>query len=396
MKSSTRQRFDVIVIGGGQAGLSVGYYLARRGLDFVILDAGDRIGDVWRKRWDSLRLFSPARFDGLAGMPFPAPSHYFPTKNEMADYLEAYVARFQLPVRLRTRVDRVTRDDDGYVVKAGPLELEAAQVVVAMSSYQTRRVPVFASQLRSDITQLHSVEYRNPGQLRPGGVLIAGAGNSGAEIARELSRDHRIWMSGRATGHVPFRPEGFWGRFLVPFIFRLIFHRLLTIKTPLGRKARPKVITQGAPLIRVKPKDLAAAGVERVGRVVGVREGLPLLADGRVLEVSNVVWCTGFHADFSWIELPITGEDGEPKHEGGVATDYPGLYFVGLHFLYAFSSGMIHGVDRDAARIVEAIDRTAVRRRTSSGASSNHHPTPTPASPAPRPAAAAQPQPPLD
>jgi putative flavoprotein involved in K+ transport len=351
-----RERFDVIVIGGGQAGLSVGYYLAQRGLRFVILDANERIGDSWRKRWDSLRLFTPARYNGLHGMPFPAPPNSFPTKDAMADYLEAYAAHFELPVRMGVKVDRLWRDEDRYVVTAGDVELEAEHVVVAMSNYQSRRVPACADELSPEIVQLHSSEYRSPSQLRAGDVLLAGAGNSGSEIALELSRTHRTWMSGRDTGHIPFRIGGFWGRlFLVRLVLRFLFHRLLTVKTPMGRKVRVKMLSQGGPLIRVKPKDLLAAGVKRVPRVVGVRDGLPLLEDGRVLDVENVVWCTGYDVALSWIDLPIFGEYGEPLHESGVATTEPGLYFVGRMFLHAASSVMVHGVGRDAARIVQAI-----------------------------------------
>src|SRR5579884_417399 len=176
------ERIQTIVIGGGQAGLSVGYHLARRGLPFVILDANERIGDSWRKRWDSLRLFTPARYDGLAGMPFPAPAFTFVTKDEMADYLEAYAARFALPVRTGVRVDRLSRHGDRFDVTAGGLRFEAENVVVAMSNYQQPRVPPFAHELDPGISQLHSSEYRNPSQLRDGSVLIVGAGNSGAEI----------------------------------------------------------------------------------------------------------------------------------------------------------------------------------------------------------------------
>lgn len=354
--SLARERFDVVVIGGGQAGLSVGYHLARRGLRFVILDAAERIGDAWRKRWDSLRLFTPARYNGLDGMPFPAPENSFPTKDEMADYLEAYAARFELPVRSGVKVDKLSKGGDGYVIQAGSIEIEAKQVVVAMSNYQRSRIPAFAAELDPRIVQLHSSEYRSPSQLRKGGVLIAGAGNSGAEIALELSRHHETWMSGRATGHVPFRIEGFWGRLvLVRLVLRVLFHRIMTIKTRMGRKMRAKLLSQGGPLIRVKPEDLAGAGVRTVPRVTGVQDGLPLLEDGRVLDVENVVWCTGFDQGLSWIDLPIFGQYGEPVHDGGVVTNEPGLYFVGRLFLYAGSSVMIHGVGRDAARIARAV-----------------------------------------
>ena len=372
-------RFDVVVIGAGQAGLSVGYHLARRGLRFVILEADDRIGDVWRRRWDSLRLFTAARYDGLDGMPFPAPPTYFPTKDEMADFLESYAARFELPVRTGIRVERLAKRDGRYVVQAGGREIEADQVVVAMASYQRPRIPLFARDLGPDIVQLHSRDYRNPGQLRAGDVLIAGGGNSGAEIAIELAARGpnpapRVWLSGRDTGHLPFHIDGPFGRRLfVPLLLRFLFHRVLTVRTPAGRLARPKMMHRGSPLIRTRPAELAAAGVERVPRIAGVRDGKPLLEDGRVLDVANVVWCTGYHPGFSWIDLPIFDEHAEPRHDGGVVPDAPGLYFVGLHFLYSMSSTMIHGVGRDAERIVAAVaaraaaSRAALVRRQPSG-----------------------------
>ena len=354
----TRESFHTIVIGGGQAGLSVGYYLARQDRPFVILDASQRVGDVWRHRWDSLRLFTPAVFDGLVGMKFPAAPFNFPTKDEMADYLEAYAKRFQLPVRNGIRVDRLTRDGNRYLIEAGPHRFQAEHVVVAMSSYQVPRVPAFAKELRPDILQMHSSEYRNPRQLKPGGVLLVGAGNSGAEIAFEVVREHPTWVSGRDTGHVPFRIDGLAARLgLVRFIFRFVFHRLLTVSTPIGRRIRRSVFTQGGPLIRVKPKHLAAAGVQRVPRMSRVVNGFPEIEDGRTLEVANVIWCTGFGNGFSWIDLPIFEPNGEPRHRSGIADNEPGLYFVGLHFLHAFSSTMIHGVARDARRIADAIER---------------------------------------
>lgn len=351
------EQVHVVVIGGGQAGLSTGYHLSRRGIGCVILEAHQRVGDTWRSRWDSLRLFTPARFDGLDGMPFPASGRAFPTKDEMAAYLEAYAARFELPVRTGVRVERVSRTGDRYLVEAAGRSWEADHVVVAMASYQHPKLPLFASELDPRLVQLHSSDYRNLGQLREGGVLIVGAGNSGAEIALEAARAGRpTWMSGRGTGHIPFRIDGLAARAgLVRFVLRFLFHRVLTTDTPIGRKARPSIVSRGGPLIRVKPQDLTAAGVQRVPRTAGVRGGLPELEDGRVLEVANVVWCTGFHPGFSWIHLPVFDRDGEPKHERGIVPGQPGLYFTGLHFLYAMSSTMIHGAGRDAEHIAEAI-----------------------------------------
>jgi putative flavoprotein involved in K+ transport len=355
------ERIQTVVIGAGQAGLSIGYHLARRGLPFVILDANGRIGDNWRNRWDSLRLFTPARYDGLAGMDFPASPTAFPTKNEMADYLESYAARFRLPVRNGVRVDRLTRQGRSYFVSAGEHTIEAEHVVVAMSNYQQASMPAFAKQLDPGIRQLHSLVYRSPAQLQPGAVLIVGAGNSGAEIAIEAAGTHPVWMSGSDTGYVPFKISSFIGRTILSrLVLRVLFHRVLTVDTPLGRKLRPKVLGKGGPLIRTRPADLSAAGVERVARVAGVKDGNPVLEDGRRLEPANVIWCTGFDPGFSWIDLPIFDADGRPKQERGMAIGEPGLYFVGLHFLYAFSSTMIHGVGRDADRVASTI---AARQR---------------------------------
>ena len=354
--------FDVLVIGGGQAGLSAGYHLARAGARFVILEAQEGVGQAWRKRWDSLRLFTPAKYDGLDGMPFPAPRNYFPTKDEMASYLETYARHFRLPVRTGVRVERLFERGGRYVAQAGNREFEAAQVVVAMAKYQRPQLPRFASSLSADITQLHSTDYRNLGQLQPGAVLLVGAGNSGADIALEIARGgHKTWIAGRDNGELPFRPERFLGRnVFMPLLLGLVFRHVLTIKTPLGRKVRTALLTKGGPRIRVKTRDLSAAGVERAPRVVGVRDGKPLLEDGRTLTVGNLIWCTGFHPGFDWIELPIFDERGDPKHRGGVVTGQPGLYFLGLPFLHSMSSSMVQGVGRDAARIVAAIKSESV------------------------------------
>ncbi|MEX0699611.1 MAG: FAD-dependent oxidoreductase [Acidimicrobiia bacterium] len=370
-----------LVIGGGQSGLAVGYHLSQRGLSYAIVDATDRIGDAWRNRWDSLRLFTPGWFNGLPGMRFPGYHWGFPSKDEMADYLENYARHFHIPVGTGVRVERLSREGDFFVATAGDRRFKADNVVVAMSSWQKPRVPAFASELDPSIVQLHVAEYANPGQLQDGGVLVVGAGNSGAEVAKELSRTHEVWLSGPDTGTIPFRPESVAARVLMRFVGRVIFHRVLTTSTPIGRRARPKMVSSGEPLLRVKPKDLAEAGVERVPRVTGVERGRPQLEDGHVLDVANVIWCTGFHPGFSWIDLPVI-EEGmrEPNHRRGVVEEMPGLYFVGLKFLYSVSSEQIHGVGRDAAHIADTIagrlgknrpDRPGANHQDQSGATSS-------------------------
>jgi len=348
------ETFETIVIGGGQAGLSVGYYLKRHGGSFVILDANERIGGSWRTRtWNSLRLFTPARYDGLPGWPFPAAGWSYPTARETADYLEAYAARFELPVRAGMSVDRVTKDGGRFVVQCGEHRFEAGHVVVATGFYGIPSVPSFADELDPRIVQMHSSEYRDPSQLRPGGVLLVGAGNSGADIAIEVSKTHRTWLSGRDKGQVPIRIESRLARFVLPILWFVASH-VLTVKTPIGRKVQPHVLTNGAPRIRVKTDDLEAAGVVLVPKTVAVSDGSPVLDDGSALDVANVIWCTGFRQDFSWIDVPVFGEQEELRHERGV-TSMPGLYFVGLDFLYSFTSENVGGVGRDARYIAKRI-----------------------------------------
>ena len=349
-----RERFETVIIGGGQAGLSVSFHLAKRDRPFVILDANGRIGDSWRKRWDSLRVFTPARADGLAGWPFPGSPWSFPTKDEMGDYLEAYVKRFDLPVRTGVRVDGVAREENRFIVSSGDRRIEADNVVVASGAHQIPKIPSFASELDPSIVQLHSSEYLGPSQLQEGSVLLVGVGNSGAEISFEVSRTHQTLLAGKEHGHLPARHGSIPFRFLF-HVVRFIGYHVLTLSTPIGRKVRPKFIATGPPLIRVRPKDIAAAGIERVGRAVGVRDGSPLVEGDRVLDVANVIWCTGFRPDFSWIHLPVFDEAGDPKHVRGVVSSEPGLYFVGLLFLYAAVSDVLPGVGRDAEHIAQHI-----------------------------------------
>jgi putative flavoprotein involved in K+ transport len=360
------ERFDTVVIGGGQAGLAMGYYLKEQGRDFVILDAGDRIGDAWRRRWDSLRLFTPAALNALPGMPFPFPGRYFPTKDETADYLEEYARKFDLPVRLGRHVDSLRREGDGHLICAGEELYLAENVVVATGPYHTPRIPAFAKHLDPSIFQIHSSAYHNPGQLPGGDALVVGAGNSGAEISVELAATRHTYLSGRDTGHVPGGvPQRRLPRHILFgwFVASWLLGRF-TVDTRLGQKGREFNRSQGAPLVRFSSKDLIEAGVERVPRVEGVVDGKPQLADGRALEVASVVWATGFKPDFGWIELPILGQDGYPLQHRGVVESAPGLYFLGLPFQHTFASAVIGGVGKDARYIAEHIaERTTEREK---------------------------------
>ncbi len=359
MQSS--QHIETIIIGGGQAGLVTAYHLQRRGRECLVLEADPRIGDVWRRRFDSLRLFTPARYDALPGLPFPMPASAFPTGHEMADYLEGYADVHDLPVRTGTRVDELSRAGDLYVLRTGDVTYTADAVVVASGTWQQPLTPEFAGGLDPSIRQLHSADYRNPAQLQPGPVLVVGASHSGADIALELAATRETYLVGRVHGELPFDIEGPPARVLFPAIW-FAWNHLLTMRTPIGRRMRQHILSGGAPLVRVKRKHLGAAGVRLdEQRVVGVEDGRPQLADGTVLDVANVVWCTGFGKDSSWIDLPL-GAGAWPEHARGVSPELPGLYFVGLPFLQGFYSMLVGGVTRDGEYVAEQIDRR-IRRR---------------------------------
>ncbi|MFQ5967195.1 MAG: flavin-containing monooxygenase [Acidimicrobiia bacterium] len=348
------ERVGTLVIGGGQAGLAVGYHLQRLDLPFLIVDAGDRIGDTWRRRWDSLRLFTANRHNALPGMPFLGPSNAFPAKDEVADYLRAYAERWELPVRHGVAVTRLSKRGELFLATSDDHEFEAEHVVVSMGSYQLPKIPAFAEDLDPAIVQLHSSGYRRPSQLQEGGVLVVGAGNSGFEIALDAADGHPTWLSGRSHTWLAWHPDSSLG-VLIETVTWFVGHRLLTLGTPIGRVVGARLSPRsGGPVRWVKPRDIKAAGVERVARVMGTSHGLPLLENGRVLDVANVIWCTGHRTDFSWIDLPVL-EDGRPAHERGIVAGQPGLYFVGLFFQYSITSSLLGGVGRDAEHVVRAI-----------------------------------------
>jgi putative flavoprotein involved in K+ transport len=349
------ERYETIIVGGGQAGLSVGYHLRNEGRPFVILDGNDRIGDSWRARWDSLRLYSPAARDGLPGMAFSGPRTAYPTKDEMGDYLEAYAARFALPVRSGADVQRLTQENGHYVATTRDGRYEADNVVVATGVFQKPYVPDFAREVDPSITQLHSNDYRNLSQLQDGPVLVVGASHSGSDVAHEAAASHEVILSGKDNGQIPAPIESRRGRLGFGVLLFAGTH-VLNVDTPVGRRMRPHVRHGGGPLLRYRKKDLRAAGVERVlARTVGVERGRPMLDDGRVLDVRNIVWCTGFRPDFGWIRLPFEmGDDGYPVQYRGT-TSTPGLYFAGLPFLHSFASMLIAGAGRDGERVARHI-----------------------------------------
>jgi putative flavoprotein involved in K+ transport len=357
------ERLGTVIVGAGQTGLATAYFLGRTGVPCVVLDEHERVGDQWRQRYDSLLLNTPAQYDGLPGLPMPAPHGSYPSGAEMGDHLERYAERMGITVRGGVGVRAVDQQADGtwrLTTSAG--DLVAENVVVAIGAEQIPRVPDVAADLDPGIRQLHSSDYRNPGQLLPGPTLVVGASQSGADIALEIVQaGHETWLSGRPHGEVPVPFGSRRFRLGLPVIWFLANH-VFTVKTPMGRRMQPAVRKGGTPLVRHRRADVAAAGVQLTeARTVKADDGRPVLDDGTVLDVANVVWCTGFRQDFDLVRPDPTGDDGYPRGDGGIVVDLPGLYYVGLLFQTGFGSMLIGGAGRDAKRVARHIAARARR-----------------------------------
>ena len=353
----TRQHIETLIIGAGQAGLSTGYHLKQLDRECLIVDGLDRIGDNWRRHYDSLRLFTPSRANSLDGTPFPGDPWAFPTKDEFAAYLELYAVEHGLPVRMRTRVDRLTaRDGGGFTAALGAEEVTCDNVVVATGTFgRTPRIPAFATEVDPQIRQVHSSEYRRPSQLPDGPALVVGASHSGLDIAYELAETRPTTLVGPDRGNVPLEWGSRWFRAAFPAI-EFAFNHVLTRRTPMGRKKMQELRQHGVPQLRVKRHHLSARAVDWITEhVVGVTNGLPCLKDGRTFDVASVVWATGFRQVYDWVDLPLPIADGWPVEYRGVVDTAPGLYFCGLAFQYCFASGEVNGVGRDAAYLADRI-----------------------------------------
>lgn len=349
MTSETRTpSFDVVVIGGSQAGLAMGYDLAQRGLRFVILDAGPEIGHVWSSRWDSLTLFTPAQYSSLPGMAFPLPSDTYPSKDDVATYLQSYVSAFDLPVRLNANVTSVTQRDGAFVVTTTSDELTAGQVVVATGPFQVPFVPPIADELDETVTQVHSADYRSPSQLPEGHVLVVGGGNSGFQIAEELAATRKVDL---AVGkRVPSLPQRFLGKDLFWWLSGIGFMKIST-DSRLGRKLAKRDV-----LIGSSPRGLRQSGVILRKRLASAAGRRAIFDDGSEQDIDAIVWATGYGSDFSWIDIPtIKDERGGIIHRRGV-TDDPGLLFIGLTWQHTRGSALIGFVGDDAAFIADRID----------------------------------------
>lgn len=340
---------DVAVVGAGQAGLALGYHLNTRGLAFEILDAAPSIGHVWRTRWDSLRLFTPAQYAGLPGLPFPAPRDTYPTKDQVAGYLASYAATFDLPVRLNTRVTGLQRSPDhGYLLTAGSATIRARNVVVATGPFQTPDIPAMANGLADQVTQLHSSSFRNPSQLPPGPVLVVGGGNSGFQIAAELATTRTVDLAiGTRNATVPQRPLGrdiFWWQTITGLI------------TAPATSRRGRWMRRGeGTVIGLSTRDLRRASITLRPRLTSTHHNHAMFADDTTLKVSTVVWATGFHRDHSWINIPEALDgNGHLRHVRGI-TPTAGLYVLGQPWQHTAGSALLGFVSADAAYLADHI-----------------------------------------
>ena len=357
--SSSGERLDVVVIGAGQAGLAMGYFLARQGRRFVILERANSVGSAWRERWESLTLFTPRRYSALPGLLFPGEPDTYPTRDEVIAYLERYAESFELPIVLKGEVKKVEQADDGrFRLDVDGRILTADQIVVATGPFQTPYVPKLATKLGDDVFQTHAVGYRRPDDVPTGTVLVVGGGNTGFQIAKELSATHKVVLS-VGSRQTPL-PQRVLGRDLFWWLTKA---RILdkTVDSRLGRK-----LSTRDTLIGSSPRELKKRyGVELRPRLVHADGHTVRFEDGSELEIDGIIWASGYRSDHSWIKLPIFDEDGRLRHRRG-ATDLPGLYFLGLTWQYTRGSALIGWVKDDAEFIAERIAEYHASRGPSS------------------------------
>lgn len=336
------------VIGGGQAGLAMGYLLAGQEQRFVIFEAADSIGAAWRTRWHSLVLFTPRLYSALPGLPFPGDPDGYPTRDAVLAYLEQYAAAFELPVRLKTPVHRLTPADGRFTLEVDTGRIVADQVVIATGPFQVPLIPAVAAELSQEVFHVHSTGYMQPSDVPPGTVLVVGGGNTGYQIAKELSATHRVYLA-VGSRQTPL-PQRFLGRDLFWWLTKTGLIKK-TVETWIGQRLQHRDNT----LIGSSPRDVRRHGVALKPRVTGASGRTVTFADGSALDVDAVIWATGYRSDYSWIDAPIFDSAGRVRHQRGV-TEVPGLYFLGLAWQHTRGSALIGWVKDDAEFVADQIE----------------------------------------
>jgi putative flavoprotein involved in K+ transport len=353
MDRPAESSFDVAVVGAGQAGLAMAYFLKQRQRRFLIVEAGST-GSAWRERWESLTLFTPRRYSALPGLRFPGDPEGYPTRDEVVAYLEDYAKRFDLPIEEDAPVRSLTAHGR-FVLDVDSKPVTADQVVVATGPFQSPYVPEVAERLDSDVFQTHATGYRRPADVPEGRVLVVGGGNTGFQIAKELSRTHKVVL-GVGSRQTPL-PQRLLGRDLFWWLTKSRLFNT-TVESRLGRR-----LSTRETLIGSSPRELRRRyGVELKPRVVYATGRTVRFEDRSELEVDAVLWATGYRPDYSWIHLPIFDDKGRLRHRRGV-TDVPGLYFLGLTWQHTRGSALIGWVADDAEFIAGEIAKFHQPRR---------------------------------
>ena len=341
------ESLDTVIVGGGQAALALGFFLKQQGREFTILEAASETAAAWRRRWDSLTLFTPARHDSLPGRPFPGDPGRCPTRDEVVEYLTDYARDFDLPVELDNRVTRVSLRDGRWCVEVGERVIAASNVVVATGPFQTPRLPLgLSAQLPPRVQQLHSTEYQRPAEIRGETVLVVGGGNTGYQIAEELAADREVHLA-IGSRQLPM-PTHLLGRDVFSVLERLGAMRK-TVDSPLGRRMKERET-----LVGYGPKAARRRGIAMHGRAASVSGDAVGFTDGSMVRPDAVIWATGFHRDHRFVDAPVFDDQGNVVQRRGV-TPAAGLYFLGLPWMHTRGSALLGWVRHDAAHIAEHI-----------------------------------------